>query len=387
MAGPLLEVNTAFELAAMAGAFMLARAVLKRANIPRADFIALGPALLLWFNPALLIDAHAWPQWEAWPLPFWLWAGYFAVTRRWLAAGLCLGLGAMFKGQIFVTAAFFVLWPLFQWRWRAVLEIAAGILLGTMLLVSPWMLWTTAAKIAFAIAIAITLAVLPRAPRGGRALALCAITGAALLIAGLFLGGTFAWWHVGFEYGARRWGSMNMGPTPNLPATLADDFGWQMLDVVYTFNWNRPAIHFDITMQEALTGAYAIGLALCAYAAARQDTRGDRRLLLAVATPWLVMFAFLPQMHERYLVWGAVFTGLAAAVSVGSTLLHLVVTFIACVPMALNMPGPADWQQNHQWHNFLSHACDNTAWMTVLLALIFLYLSLAGGVRKSGARP
>jgi hypothetical protein len=386
MAGPLLQVNTAFELAAMAGAFMLARAVLRRENVKWADFIALGPALLLWFNPALLIDAHAWPQWEAWILPFWLWAGYFAVTRRWLAAGLCLGLGLMFKGQIFVTMGFFVLWPLFQWRLRSVLEVAVGILLGMMLCVWPWMLWTTVAKVAFGIALIIALAALPWLRRGWRTLALCAMTGAALLLAGLFLGGSFGWWHVGFEYGARRWTSMNMGSTPNLAAILAGEFGWGMSDVVYTFNWTRPAIHADITMQQVLTGMYIVALVLCSIAAARRDSRGDRRLLLAMATPWLVMFAFLPQMHERYLVWAAVFTALAAGVSLGSTLLHLMVTFIACLPMLLSMPGSDSFQQEHpQWRNFLNHACNDAAWVTILLAMILLYLSLFGPTsRRNG---
>jgi hypothetical protein len=374
-AGPLLEINTAFELLAMAGAFMLGRAVLRRANVRWADFLALGPALLLWFNPALLIDAHAWPQWDAWPLPFWLWAGYFAVTRRWLAAGLCLGLGTMFKGQIFMTMSFFVLWPLFQLRLRAVLEVAAGMLLGMMLFVCPWMLQTSAAKAEFAIVLLFTLAVLPWIKRDWRMLVLCASAGVSLLLTGLFLGGSFAWWHVGFEYGADRYTALTMGPTPNLAAGL-QDLGWGLSNVVCSFDGSHPAIHADITLRQALIGAYVVALVLCSIAAAIQDSRGDRRLLLAMATPWLVMFAFLPQMHERYLIWGAVFTGLAACVSAGSTLLHLVVTFIACIPMLPEMLGSSGHTQDYpKWVNFLDHFCNDSAALTVLLAMIFVYLS------------
>jgi len=246
------------------------------------------------------------------------------------------------------------------------------------------MLWTTAAKMVFSIVLVITLALLPWVWRGWRTLALCGVAGTSLLLAGLFLGGSFGWWHIGFEYGANRYMAMNMGPTPNLASSLGNEFGWGMTDVIYQFNWNKPAIHANITMQQLLTGIYILSLLLCSIAAALQDSRGNRRLLLAMATPWLVMFAFLPQMHERYLVWGASLTALAAAVSVGSTLLHLVLTFIACVPMLLSMPGPDTFQQNYpQWHNFLSHACDDTAWMMVLVAMILLYLSLV----RTRARP
>ncbi len=381
LAGPLLNVNTFFELAAMAGAFMLVRAVLRRANCKGAEYFAILPVLLVWFNPALLLDAHAWPQWEAWPLPFWLWAGYFAVTRRWLVAGMCLGIGTMFKGQIMITMGFFVLWPLFQMRWRAVLEVCVGILLGMMVMVSLWMLQTGPAYLIFGVTLVICVAMLPWMGRGWRVVALCGVVGITLLLCGLFLGGSFAWWHVGFEYGSQRWEAMSMGATPNLSAALSS-FGWSFKDVVYTVNWAHPAIHAEITIQYLMYAIYVVGLVIGAVAAALQDSRADRRLLLAMATPWLVMFAFLPQMHERYLVWGAVLTGLAAAVSVGSTLLHLVVTVIAFSPIAQGMMGGAGNRDFPGWGQFFDRVTDQSAEVTMLLALIFIYLSLAGPRRK-----
>ncbi len=386
LAGPLLVVNTVFELLGMAGAFMLARAVLVRQKIRGANFIALLPAILLWFNPALLLDAHAWPQWEAWPLPFWLWAGYFAVTRRWIAAGLCLGFGSMFKGQIAATMAFFVLWPLFQGRLHSFLNVAIGILLGAMIGASPWMLLTNEARVMVVVAVVTTAILLPWVGRGWRMTLLCGVAGAALLLVGIFLGGDFGWLHVGFEYGARRWAEMNMGPTPNLAGELSGDFGWRLTDVVYTLDRPRFDVH-KITMQNLLSGFYVVGLVLSAIAAARQDRRGDRTVLLAMAAPWLVMFAFLPQMHERYLVWSAVFTALAAAVSFGTTLLHFVVTCIAFVPIAMSMPGDDKFQHDYpNWGKFLDRANSNSAWMVVLLAIIFVYLALTGSTVRGGDR-
>ena len=389
LAGPLLEVNTVFELAGMAGAFMLVRAVLRRAGVGGAEFLALVAALLVWFNPAMLIDAHVWPQWDAWLLPFWTWAGYFAVTRRWLVAGLCLGLGAMFKGQLFLTMPFFVLWPLFQLRPRAVVEVVVGILLGVMVYVSPWMLWKLSAKVEFVIAVIVMAGIVPWVWRGWRVLFLCTAAAVSLLLAGLFLGGSFAWWHVGFEYGTRHFMALTMGPTPNLALTLQNDFHWNLTDVLYTVDLKRPGIHADINVRQALTRLYGLALLLCSIGAARHDSRGDRRILLAMATPWVVMFAFLPEMHDRYLVWGAAFTALAAGVSLGSTLLHLAVTFIACLPMAFNLIAYAGLQRQYpQWYMFLSRGCNHGAWVTVLLAIILVYLSLVGsGAAARSSKP
>jgi hypothetical protein len=57
------------------------------------------------------------------------------------------------------------------------------------------------------------------------------------------------------------------------------------------------------------------------------------RILAAFAAPWLLSFALLPQMHERYLVYGAVMTAAAAVALRGFVLLHLVLTTIAVLAM------------------------------------------------------
>jgi hypothetical protein len=60
-----------------------------------------------------------------------------------------------------------------------------------------------------------------------------------------------------------------------------------------------------------------------------QARRRDPRLLLALATPWILFFALLPQMHQRYLVWGAAITALAIGVDISLALLHGVITAAA----------------------------------------------------------
>ncbi len=57
---------------------------------------------------------------------------------------------------------------------------------------------------------------------------------------------------------------------------------------------------------------YLAGLVFCARGAARHAHNRDPRVLIAMATPWLLMFALLGQMHERYLMWGAVLSAVAS---------------------------------------------------------------------------
>jgi len=106
-----------------------------------------------------------------------------------------------------------------------------------------------------------------------------------------------------------------------------------------------------------------------------------------MAAPWLAMFAVLPQMHERYLVWGAAITALAAAVSLGATLLHVLISCIACVPIAELIILAGNLQDDYPaWDRFLERACDRLSWVTVLIAVIWIYLSLAGSRRSETGR-
>ena len=82
------------------------------------------------------------------------------------------------------------------------------------------------------------------------------------------------------------------------------------------------SLHLTFTWQWTLRTIYLAALILCALGAARHAHRRDPRVLIAIATPWLLMFALLPQMHERYLLWGAVLTTVALGVSVRLTTLH-----------------------------------------------------------------
>jgi hypothetical protein len=96
-------------------------------------------AMLVWCNPLLLIDSHAWPQWDVWILPIFLFAALSASLNRWMLAGVLLGIGCMFKGQMLLAGPVLILWPLFEGRWGALARIAIGFLVGVELVTWQWL--------------------------------------------------------------------------------------------------------------------------------------------------------------------------------------------------------------------------------------------------------
>jgi hypothetical protein len=113
----------------------------------------------------------------------------------------------------------------------------------------------------------------------------------AIWLAALRFDGSFAWLTVGFP--TDRYRTLAMGPTDNLPAILQHVYRWDVSDVVF-------GIELRLILQLlacVLIGVCAIGLARFA--------NTDRSFLAGTVAPWVVMFTFMPQMHERYLLWGS----------------------------------------------------------------------------------
>jgi hypothetical protein len=95
---------------------------------------------LAWINPPSILDSFGWPQWEAWLLPFFLVAAVLVSVDWWLTAGIVLGIGGMFKGQLFFIAPVLVLCPLFAGWIGRFLRIVTGVALGAGLIVWPWLI-------------------------------------------------------------------------------------------------------------------------------------------------------------------------------------------------------------------------------------------------------
>jgi len=145
-----VDFNATMELIGAIGAFMLTRYIVRRSRGPADEAepfwtttgvgAGLAAAMILWFNPAMWLSAHSWPGGDSWIIPPFLWAVYFCASGRWFVGGMVLGFGALFKGQQFIVAPMFLLWPLFQGRPTNALRFIGGVLALFGLATTPWTL-------------------------------------------------------------------------------------------------------------------------------------------------------------------------------------------------------------------------------------------------------
>ena len=191
------------------------------------------------------------------------------------------------------------------------------------LIVSPWLLRTTGAWIAFAAVAGASLLVVLRYKLPHKGAWLAGILGCAAFVIGAFTGGSFAWFEIGFLYGTKHYPYLFISSCYNLASLLAAA-GWSLKDDLLSAHVG--SVHFHLTLQWALRLFFLGAVALCARGAARHLRNRDPRVLIAITAPWLLMFALLGQMHERYLVWGAVVSAVALGVSVRLSIIHFIIS-------------------------------------------------------------
>jgi hypothetical protein len=239
----------------------------------------------------------------------------------------------MLKGQLLFVAPFFVLWPLWQKRWSGALQVLAGVAATSALIASPWLLRTGVAWVAVGAACAVMLLFCVRYELPHRTAWVAGTIACAVFVSGAFTGGGFAWLQIGFVYGSEHYPYLFISSCYNLASLLAE-FGLSLKDSLLSVHVG--ALHLHLTMQWALRLIYLGVLALCALGVARHLRNRDPRALIAIAAPWLLMFALLGQMHERYLMWGAVVSAVALGVSVRLTIVHFIIS-IASATMILQV--------------------------------------------------
>src|SRR5436309_3379347 len=298
LVNPLLKINFICELVSGLAIFLLVRECLQRSRPTQSSLMnrlpqqhrgwicGLAAASAAWLEPSMILDAHGWPQWDVWILPFYLFAAFAALKDRWFWCGCLLAGGAMFKGQLLFVAPFFVFWPLWQKRWRSVLRVLAGFTTMAALIVSPWLLRTPAAWAALAAVAGVGLLFVVRFKFPNQGAAVAGILGCAAFLIGAFAGGSFAWLQLGFIYGSEHYPYLFISSCYNFASLLATA-GWSLKDSLFSVHVG--SFHFDLTLQWALRLLYLIALALCARGAARHLRNRDPRALIAIATPWLLM--------------------------------------------------------------------------------------------------
>ncbi len=342
--GVLLKANLLCELMSAIAIFLLVRFWLRRTAggltgrfgriFPlehRAWICGLAAAAVVWLEPSVILDAHGWPQWDVWIVPFYLFAALAALKNRWFACGCLLATGAMFKGQLLLVAPFFLLWPLWERKWNCAMQMLAGFMATVALVVSPWVLRNPTAWIAVAIVVGVSSLLFLRHRLRRPGTWITGITALAVFVTGVLDGGSFAWLQIGFIYGSEHYPYLFISSCYNLPSLLSN-LGWSLKDPLWSAQLG--SLHFAITLQWALRLFYLGALALCSLGAARHMRNRDPRLLIAIAMPWLLMFALLGQMHERYLMWGAVVSAVAFAVSIRLSVLHFIISFASLTMIA-----------------------------------------------------
>jgi hypothetical protein len=336
LVNPLLKINLLCELLSAVAIFLLVRSCVQRysretpspllRNVPlqyRASICGLAAAGVAWLEPSMILDAHGWPQWDVWILPFYLFAALAALKNRWFLCGCLLAAGAMFKGQLLFVTPFFVLWPLWQKRWSRALRVLAGFTATAALIASPWLLRTPAAWIGLVVVTGLSSLFLLQRKLPHRSVWISGIAGCAAFAIGAFTGGSFAWLQVGFLYGSEHYPYLVISSCYNLPSLLSK-LGWSLKDSFWSVHLGP--LHFHLTLQWTLRLLYLGALTVGAYGSARQVRDRDPGVLIAITAPWLLMFALLGQMHERYLVWGAVVSAVALGVSLRLSIIHFIIS-------------------------------------------------------------
>jgi hypothetical protein len=384
----------------------------------RGVSLATFGALLFWFNPAVIWDGHAWPQWDVWLVPFFLAAVLLASLDWWFAAGMLITIGGYLKGQMWLGAPILLIWPVFQFRFGAALRAVSGLIFAAAMIALPWMhpplrgvvwyllallgmgclvpfvfrwRWSPIATLVLAgiapllawpwvadvsaqwkfTAIAVLPALaLTRFVRPMLRPSIFALgVGIVLLLLMPLYGGSTAWYDVGFVGGASKYETMLTGNgTYNIPALFRTDFRWPNTAQDTT---TLPLIG-TVSYKQFAEILYGICLVLCGIGAAINARRGDRRFLVAMAAPWILFYIFLPQMHGRYLVWGAAMSALLAAESIGLGLIGLVVSVIAALGMITNQYNfESDWDREN--YTRLMSLRPHLGWLLLLLGAIVLY--------------
>jgi hypothetical protein len=345
----------------------------------------------------------------------------------------------MFKGQQLFVAPVFILWPLLGAKPHAALRWAIGFLLAGAAVISPWMLTYVAnglrvidqRALAWVIGVALSIPalvmlwrckplpslaadippplpgslpwkpwarwtflgavpwywlpvpcaagalvlLLTRLPRCSWPLTWAAAVAAALLLCGLIFHGSFNCLTIGLFYGAHHYPIMTMGVPDNLAAILNKRYAWHAVDIALTWP-------LEINMRQFLCGLYVLAFIPCVIGMALHYRRNDARFLVAATAPWVMLFTFLPQIHERYLLWAAGIGCTFTAVSVAMTFLDLFFTALTCMMTLWGLLYAGDRASfatdispefADKLFNAISPTHPDSAWAMLLCAAIFLY--------------
>ncbi len=233
--------------------------------------------------------------------------------------------------------------------------------------------------------------------------------GTSILLCALLFQGNMNWMNVGWLYGTRHYYKMTMGVSDNLAGILHERYDWNNLDATAykvdahpTRLWPTHRILLAeptaVSLRQLLVAIYVVTFLISVVGVALQYRRNDPRFLIAICAPWLMFFTFMPQIHERYLIYAAGIGCCLTAVSLGATLLNLFLTTLTAgmtlhvmLNTAINRNYVHDFGNNvsvtfkHTLLRCLQQSYPDAGWAVMLCAGIFLYLAVMPTPRKRAA--
>jgi hypothetical protein len=264
---------------------------------------------------------------------------------------------------------------------------------------------------------AIALLIRPR----NQAFVLAGVVAAGLLACIPLFHGSTAWWDCGIHYGSVHWPWMETGPVNNIPAIFEHRFGWahEVSQIAFTLPpvaghwpamitnqlWGWPTASLDVTAKMLFNTIYIIALILSGIAIGLQARRGDRRMLVALTTPWIMFFLIPVQIQERYLLYASGAAACCIGDSVGMALLGLLMTFcstimhIACMMMfetadldrlgrnlAKSFPRLCTPEAGHTLKRYIDGTHPDMGWGVLVIGMIFMYMSFMPSKRRSAKK-
>ena len=182
--------------------------------------------------------------------------------------------------------------------------------------------------------------------------------------------GDLSWFVLPFEYGPVKHTELSTVGTSNLGALLHEQWGWEAdtpVDLPLPFGHD-----LQTDLRTVLVSLYAICLVVCGIAAAVQWRRRDWRFLLAMYAPWVLFFALMPYLNNRYLLWASAFFPLLIPLGLGMTLLGGLICLSCCAMLVEIMcrfnPGSDPILQSVSRRLY-----PGLAYLVLLIAAILLY--------------
>jgi hypothetical protein len=244
---------------------------------------------------------------------------------------------------------------------------------------------------------------------------LAGVAGAGLLLCMLLFHGGTGWARCTFQFGTVHWPFMVMGLTDNIPGIFEIRFGWPHAadDIAFTLpaiasHWPAfitsrawwPAMDVDVSAKTLFDTIYFFFLLLSGIAVGLQARRKDRRMLVALVTPWIMFFLWPVQIHERYLLFAAGAAVCCIGNSVGTCLLGLCLTACSAImhldllmthgnvdQFGQNLSNALPWlfspDCGQTIQNYLAATHPDMGWGVLVIGLVFLYLSLTPSPRQA----